>query len=309
VVAPDKFKGSLSAAEVAQRVEAGVRRAVPGAQVVRVPMADGGEGTAEAALAAGFTPVRVPAAGPTGGVVEATIAVRGDTALVESAAASGLALLPGGVRDALGATSRGTGDLVRAALDAGCGTVVLGVGGSACTDGGAGLLAALGVRFLDAAGRDLPDGGGALAQLDRVDLIGLDPRVKAARVVLASDVDNPLLGPVGAAALYGPQKGASPAGLRTLEAGLGRLVDALAAVLGPAARTGAEAAGAGAAGGIGYAVRRGACIGKNGGTVSAIRSGELVVAEWAIRADGTRDRTQTVISLPKTEPLNLEEQP
>jgi glycerate kinase len=254
VIAPDKFRGSLSATDVVGHVGAGLRRVVPGLEVVALPMADGGEGTLEAALAVGFEPVDVDACGPTGEPVRTAIAVRGGTAVIESAAASGSALLPGGRRDALRATSRGTGDLIRAALDAGCATVVLGVGGSACTDGGAGLLAALGARFLGRDGRDLADGGGALTGLARVELSGLDPRLASTRIVLASDVDNPLLGPSGAAAVYGPQKGASAADVRVLEAGLGALVEALAAAATPSPRRSAGLPGAGAAGGIGFAV-------------------------------------------------------
>jgi glycerate 2-kinase len=204
VVAPDKFKGSLSAAEVAARVAAGLAEAATSATVVQVPVADGGEGTLAAALAAGFDRVPVRVAGPTGAPVETALAVRGRTAVVEMAAASGPAVLPDGAPAPLTATSLGTGQLIRAALNQGCTEVVLGIGGSACTDGGAGLLTGLGARLTDAAGRDLPPGGGCLPELHRVDLTGLDPRLRSARVVLATDVDNPLLGPSGAAAVYGP---------------------------------------------------------------------------------------------------------
>jgi glycerate kinase len=252
VVAPDKFKGSLSAGQVAAAVTAGLTATVPGARVVQVPVADGGEGTLEAAEAAGFRRVPVHVAGPTGGPLDSAVAVRDRTAVVELAAASGLAVLPGGRPAALAATSLGTGQLVRAALDLGCTEVVLGIGGSACTDGGAGLLVALGARLLDARGGDLPPGGAALRHLDRVDLTGLDPRLRSVRLVLATDVDNPLLGPSGAASVYGPQKGASPADVRVLEAGLTRWVAALGDALGPRAADVADEPGAGAAGGVGY---------------------------------------------------------
>jgi glycerate kinase len=254
VVAPDKFKGSLSATEVARHVARGLRTAVPRVEVREVPIADGGEGTVEAALAAGFRPVFVQVSGPTGVAVRAGIAVRGDTAVVELAAASGLAVLPGSTLAPLNAGSLGTGQLVRAALDEGCRTIVLGVGGSACTDGGAGLLVGLGARLLDSTGTDLGPGGEALRRLHHVDLAGLDPRLRQATVILAADVDNPLLGPRGAAPVYGPQKGAGPNQVAALESGLRRWVDALAAVLGPQARETADLAGAGAAGGVGYAV-------------------------------------------------------
>jgi glycerate kinase len=253
VVAPDKFKGSLSAAEVAAHLAAGLTAAAPDATVVQVPVADGGEGTLAAALAAGFDRVPVRVAGPTGAPLDSALAVRDRTAVVELAAASGLAVLPGGRPAALAATSLGTGQLVRAALDLGCTEIVLGVGGSACTDGGAGLLAGLGARLTDAAGRELPLGRAALQVLDRVDLTGLDPRLRDVRLVLATDVDNPLLGPAGAAAVYGPQKGASPADVAVLEAGLARWVTVLGQELGPAAADTADQPGAGAAGGVGHA--------------------------------------------------------
>jgi glycerate kinase len=253
VVAPDKFKGSLTAASVAEHLAAGLRAAVPGVRVDEVPVADGGEGTVEAAVAAGYRRVPVTVAGPTGTPLTADLAVLGDTAVVELATASGLAVLPGGAADPLNATSLGTGELVRAALDAGARTVVLAVGGSACTDGGAGLLVGLGARLLDAEGAPLPPGGAALRALGRVDLSGLDPRLAATTVLLAADVDNPLLGPRGAAAVYGPQKGASADEVALLEAGLARWRGVLGQALGPASDGAAERAGAGAAGGVGYA--------------------------------------------------------
>ncbi len=258
VIAPDKFKGSLEAPEVCASLAAGLLAVRPDAEVVSVPVADGGEGTVAAALASGFTALAVTVSGPLGDPVVARIAVRGEVAVVEMAAASGLAVLPRGADgtprlDALRASSGGTGELVRAALDAGCTTVVLGVGGSANTDGGAGLLTALGARLLDGGGRPLGPGGAALAGVERVDLSGLDPRLARTSVVLAADVTNPLLGPVGAAAVFGPQKGASAADVDTLDAALARFADRLAAALGEDPRTHAEAEGAGAAGGVGYA--------------------------------------------------------
>ncbi len=254
VVAPDKFKGSLTATEVARHVAVGLRAAVPDVEVREVPIADGGEGTVEAALAAGFRAVFVEVSGPTRAGVLARMAIRGGTAVVELAAASGLAVLPAGTLDPMRATSLGTGQLVRAALDAGCSTVLLGVGGSACTDGGAGLLVGLGARLLDSRGADLQPGGGALCDLHRVDLAGLDPRLRETTVILAADVDNPLLGPRGAAAVYGPQKGAGADQVASLDDALRRWVRALGAVLGPSATEAAERPGAGAAGGVGYAV-------------------------------------------------------
>ncbi|MCY0905009.1 glycerate kinase [Arthrobacter sp. H14-L1] len=253
VIAPDKFKGSLSAPEVAAHLAAGLLAAEPGLTVEQIPVADGGEGTLDAAVASGFTRRSVTVAGPTGRPITADFAVRGHQAVIEMAVASGLAVLHNGELSALTATSRGTGDLIRAALDAGCTDIVLGVGGSACTDGGAGLLSALGVKLLDERGQKLPDGGGALAQLAEVGVCGLDPRLATATIVLASDVDNPLLGPNGAAEIFGPQKGASPADVLALEHGLECYFRLLSNAIGTHAVTSSDAPGAGAAGGVGYA--------------------------------------------------------
>jgi glycerate kinase len=255
LVAPDKFKGSLTAREVAERVAAGIAAEAPGVPVVEVPVADGGDGTVDAALAAGYERVAVNAEGPTGSPVATAFAVREGVAVVEMADVSGLRLLlPRGLA-ALEASSYGTGQVVRAALDMGCHTVVLGIGGSASTDGGAGMLQALGVRLLDSEGNVLPRGGGALAALDRIDLSGLHPRVAQAQFVVASDVDNPLLGPNGAAAVYGPQKGASPDDVALLDAALARWADVVDAAVGGGKRSGESLRnrpGAGAAGGVGY---------------------------------------------------------
>ncbi|WIX99674.1 glycerate kinase [Amycolatopsis mongoliensis] len=241
LVAPDKFKGSLTAAEVASAVATGLADVHPGVVAQALPVADGGDGTVDAAVAAGYRRVRVPARGPTGVPVTACYAVRGDTAVVELAEASGLHRLPGAPAP-LTATSAGTGDVIAAAVRAGCRRIVLGVGGSACTDGGAGMLAALGARLLDRAGRELPPGGAALSRLASLDLSGLSK----VDIELASDVDNPLCGPRGAAAVYGPQKGASPDDVETLDAALRHW----ASVAGPEF---SEWPGAGAAGGVGFA--------------------------------------------------------
>lgn len=257
LLAPDKFKGSLRASEVAAALAAGLRVAAPGVQTVAVPVADGGDGTLDAAVSAGYRLVPVRVTGPTGDPVGTGYAVRDGVAVVELADACGLNRLPDGDLAPLTATSLGFGQVVAAALDAGCRRVVLGVGGSASTDGGAGMLTALGARLLDAAGVDLPTGGGALEQLDRVDLTGLHPSVGSTDFVLASDVDNPLLGPTGAAAVYGPQKGATPddvtrvdGALRWWSAGLAR---AMRQPLGPSGHPAADVPGAGAAGGVGFA--------------------------------------------------------
>ena len=222
-------------------------------------MADGGEGTLDAAVGSGFTRRSAVVSGPTGAPIRAEFAVRGREAVIEMAAASGLAVLPGGrggrpdSASANGASSKGTGELIRAALDAGCRQIILGVGGSANTDGGAGVLQGLGAKLLDADGNELPPGGAALARLAWIDFSGFDSRLDEARFVLASDVDNPLLGAQGAAAIFGPQKGATPEDVAALDAALARFVDVLCAEIGPRARKAADAPGAGAAGGVGYA--------------------------------------------------------
>ena len=260
IVAPDKFKGSAEAHEAAAALAAGLRSAATptaGIDVVEIPVADGGEGTVAAALGAGFSRQDLTVTGPAGDPVTASYALREATAVIEMSQASGLDLLPRDrhghrLLDPLGATSRGTGELLAHALTRGARRIVLGVGGSACTDGGAGMLAALGARFLDADGEVLGPGGGPLRALHRVDLSGVLPEAVRATIVLASDVDNPLLGNHGAAAVFGPQKGAGPAEVTALDRGLERLRDALGAVLGPAAVQAALSPGAGAAGGMGY---------------------------------------------------------
>lgn len=246
VIAPDKFKGSLSAAEVADAVASGILEVIPDARISSVPIADGGDGTVAAALAAGFESRTRTVTGPIGRPVDAEYAVKGKTAVIEMATASGLALLEKSELNALAATTLGTGELITAALDDGATSIVLGVGGSATTDAGAGMLEALGVRILDADGAPVPPGGGGLQRAVTVDLSGLDPRIADAEVILATDVNNPLTGDHGAAAVYGPQKGASGADVATLDAALSRFADLVDAEA-------ATKPGAGAAGGMGYA--------------------------------------------------------
>jgi len=251
VVAPDSFKECLPAEAVADAMAGGVRAAAPGAEVVCVPMADGGEGTVRALVAATGGKVHVArATGPLGEPVEAELGMLGDghTAVVEMAAASGLPLVPPDRRDPMAATTYGTGELILAALELGATRLVLGIGGSATVDGGAGMAEALGARFLDDARQPIPRGGGGLALLARIDLAGLDPRLAGLACDVACDVDNPLVGPRGAARVYGPQKGATPAMVEALDAGLARLADAVERDLGVAVR---DVPGAGAAGGLG----------------------------------------------------------
>ncbi|GLZ54637.1 glycerate kinase [Actinomycetospora sp. NBRC 106378] len=241
LVAPDKFKGSLPAVEVAEAIA----RALTdhGHTVELCPIADGGDGTVDAAVAAGFDRCALTASGPTGEPVDTSFARSGDTAVVELADVCGLVRLPGGVLEPYAASSYGLGEVVRAALDAGVRRVVLGLGGSASTDGGAGLAQALGAALRDADGAVLPPGtgGGGLPAVATVD----PPSGTAAEIEVACDVDNPLLGPYGAAAVYGPQKGAGPEDVTTLDAALAHWADVVGREL-------VEEPGAGAAGGAGF---------------------------------------------------------
>ncbi|MBP8922612.1 MAG: glycerate kinase [Thauera sp.] len=254
VIAPDSYKESLSALEVAQAVEAGFRQVFPDADYVLVPVADGGEGTVDAMVAAtGGRKETVTVSGPLGEPVEAFYGLTGDgdTAVIEMAAASGLALVPPDRRNPLLTSSRGTGELIRAALDAGARRFILGIGGSATNDGGAGMVQALGARLLDLEGRELDGSGGDLARLERIDVSALDPRLAECRIEVACDVDNPLTGARGASAVFGPQKGATPEMVQALDANLARLARIVGRDLGVAVDT---VPGAGAAGGMGAAM-------------------------------------------------------
>jgi glycerate 2-kinase len=250
LVAPDKFKGSLTAAEVADAVGRGLLDVRPDLELVKLPVADGGDGTVAAAVGAGYTPIITRAVGPTGQPVEAAYALAGWRAVVELAAVVGLDRLPDGHPEPLGASTFGLGLLIADAVGRGATEIVLGLGGSASTDGGAGMVQALGARLRDAAGADLAPGGAALTNLATLDLAPLRAAVGATRFVVASDVNHPLLGPTGAAAVFGPQKGAKPADIAVLERGLARWAAAVAKATG---RDYANEPGAGAAGGAGFA--------------------------------------------------------
>jgi glycerate 2-kinase len=250
VVAPDKFKGSLEATQVAAAIAEGLRSELPEAELVTIPVADGGEGTVDAAVAAAFERVPVTASGPTGEPVDASYARQDEVAVVELACVCGLMRLPGGRREPLAASSFGAGQALAAALDAGARRIIFGVGGSASTDGGTGVLQALGARVLDSRGEQLGRGGAALRDVASLDRSGLHPALRDCTVILATDVANPLTGPDGAAEVYGPQKGASPTQVIELADGLRRW----AAVVTEATGTDwSRAAGAGAAGGVGFA--------------------------------------------------------
>jgi glycerate kinase len=257
IVAPDKFKGSVTGQEAADALAAGLLAARPGLDVVRLPVADGGDGTLAAAVSAGYELVPVVADGPAGEPVGTAFAVLGDTAVVELADVTGLRRLTGPPAP-LTASTYGVGQVMAAALDHGAKRIVLGIGGSASTDGGAGMLQALGVRLTGTGGAEVGRGGAALAGLVSVDTAGLDRRLDrglvrgpgaGATVLVASDVENPLLGPSGAAAVFGPQKGASPADVAVLDRALARWAAVTASAIG---RDVAGEAGAGAAGGTGF---------------------------------------------------------
>ena len=251
VVAPDSYKGSVSAVGVAAALERGVLRVFPQAEVRKIPIADGGEGTVEALVTATGGKIRQERVrGPLGEAVEAYWGILGDgeTAVIEMAAASGLPLVPQERRDPRITTTYGTGELIRAALDAGLCRIIIGIGGSATNDGGTGMAQALGAKFLAADGTELPPGGGALAKLKTMDLSGLDSRLAATEITVACDVDNPLCGSRGASAVFGPQKGATPAMVAELDSALAHFAECARAAT---ERDVADLAGAGAAGGLG----------------------------------------------------------
>jgi glycerate kinase len=254
VIAPDSYKESLTALEVATEIEAGFRDVFPDADYIKLPMADGGEGTVSAMVAAtGGKLVAMNVTGPLGEPVTACYGLTGDgkTAVVEMAAASGLALVAPGQRNPLMTTTYGTGELIKAALNAGVRHLIIGIGGSATNDGGTGMLQALGVQLLDQAGREIRFGGGTLASLDRIDISCMDPRLNACRIEAACDVDIPLTGPHGASAVFGPQKGATPKMVALLDAGLARFAGLINRDLGVQVDS---VPGAGAAGGMGAAL-------------------------------------------------------
>jgi glycerate kinase len=252
VLAPDSFKGCLTAAEVCEALAVGLRRVWADVQTVAVPMADGGEGTVDSLVAAtGGELVQVEVEGPLGDPVIAHFGILGDgqTAVIEMASASGLTLVPPARRNPLLTSTFGTGQLIRAALDRGCRRLLIGIGGSATNDGGTGMAQALGARFLDAAGAEIPRmAGGQLSNIARIDVSALDSRLQQTQVRVACDVTNPLCGPTGAAAVYGPQKGATPEMVALLDAGLCHYARRLREDLGADV---ADVPGAGAAGGLG----------------------------------------------------------
>ena len=251
LIAPDKFKGTLSAKEVAEALGAGFSEKV---HVRVIPLADGGDGSIDAITAVGFELLELDPSIPSATFRPATMARKGDVFFIEAAEFCGLRHVTGAL-DPLGANTLGIGLAVRVALDMGARTIVLGVGGTASTDGGVGFLMGLGAKFLTETGESIPLGGGGLFILAKTDFSELDPRLASTQIILASDVDSPLLGPFGAAKLYSPQKGADPLQVEVLELGLGRLIKVLktgSKIWTERVRSAVESPGAGAGGGLGF---------------------------------------------------------
>lgn len=251
VIAPDSFKGSLSSKEVADAIELGVRKVLPDVDIVKIPIADGGEGTVQTLVAAmGGEIIKTQVVGPLGETIESYFGVLNDkkTAIIEMANASGLPLVPIEKRNPLITTSYGTGQLIKAALDMNLERIVIGLGGSATNDGGVGMAQALGVRFFDENGNEIGFGGGELSKIRKIDMSGIDDRIRKVRIEAACDVDNPLCGPYGASYIYGPQKGANKEMIEILDRNLGHLAKVIKRDLGADIM---ELPGAGAAGGLG----------------------------------------------------------
>jgi glycerate kinase len=245
VIAPDSFKGSATSIEVATWIENGIHAVFPEYETIKIPIGDGGEGSLDAVLHAGFVEHSCEVTGPVGNRVTARFGMRKRTAFIEMAQASGLSHLPHGKLNALDATTFGTGEIILRALDAGATQIILAVGGSACTDAGAGALQALGAQLRNSKGEEIPQGGRALSDCVSIDLSKLDPRLAEVKFTLASDVSNPLLGKDGAARIFAPQKGASPSDVETLEQSLTHFASIVGGEY-------ASLPGAGAAGGFGF---------------------------------------------------------
>ena len=251
VVAPDSFKGSLTAVEVADAIGQGVREIFPEAKIIKIPMADGGDGTVQCLVnATGGEILKEKVVGPLGDEVWASYGILGDkkTAVIEMAEASGLTLVPEDKRNPLITTTYGTGQLIKAALDQGCRKMIIGIGGSATNDGGAGMVQALGVKLLDREGKEIGFGGGELKKINRINISNLDNRLSETEVLIASDVSNPLCGPKGAARIYGPQKGATPEIIEELDKSLAHFAEIIKRDLNKDVK---DMPGAGAAGGLG----------------------------------------------------------
>lgn len=287
VIAPDSFKESMSAMEAARAIEKGFTKVLPDAEYVKIPMADGGEGTVQSLVdETGGEIIKETVTGPLGTEVEAFYGITGDkqTAVIEMAAASGIHLVPREKRNPLLTTTKGTGELIRAALDRGVKQIVIGIGGSATNDGGAGMAQALGARLLDKDGNPVGFGGGELNKLYSIDLTQLDPRLKDVHIEVACDVDNPLTGERGASAVFGPQKGATPKMVSTLDANLVHYAQVVKDALGVDVD---QIPGAGAAGGLGAGLI--AFLG------ASLKRGVDVVAE-AVQLEKHMDQASLVIT-------------
>jgi len=250
-IAPDSFKGSMSAMAAANCIEAGLKQSLQSISCRKIPMADGGEGTVQAIVdATGGKFVKRTVSDPLGRKIKATFGISGDgkTAIMEMAEASGLALLKPRERNPMKTSTYGTGELIKHALKLGVRKILIGIGGSATNDGGTGMARALGIKFLDAKGKTVPDGGGNLHKITRIDIGGIDPRLKGVEVEVACDVDNPLTGRKGAAQVYGSQKGATPEMIKQLDAGLRNLATVIKNDIGISIL---KVPGSGAAGGLG----------------------------------------------------------
>ena len=251
VVAPNSFKGSSTAVEVSEAIEQGIREVFPEAEVIKIPMADGGDGTVECLVnATGGEILKEKVIGPLGDKVLAHYGILGDkrTAVIEMAAASGLTLVPENKRNPLITTTYGTGQLIKAVLNQGCRKMIIGIGGSATNDGGAGMVQALGVKLLDQEGKEVGFGGGELKKIVKIDISCMDNRLSDTKVLVASDVNNPLCGPQGASKIYGPQKGATPEVIEELDKSLSYFAELIKRDLNKEVK---DIPGAGAAGGLG----------------------------------------------------------
>ncbi|GAB7386997.1 glycerate kinase [Bacillaceae bacterium] len=292
VIAPDSFKGSLSAKEVAQTVEKAIKKEIPEAEVEAVPIADGGEGTVDAFLySTGGERIELEATGPMGAKLRTYYGVLGDgmTAVIELAAVAGLTLVPAAERNPLQTTTYGVGECILHALDRGFRKIIVGIGGSATNDGGIGMLQALGATFRDAEGKEVPPFGSSLARVASVDFQTLDPRIREADIRVACDVDNPLCGPKGASHIFGPQKGATPSQVEELDRALSHYADGVEKHLGKALR---NMPGAGAAGGIGFAFLALDATLQPGASLVAEAAGlekRLSRADWLITGEGKTD--------------------
>lgn len=297
VLAPDSFKESLSALQVAESIERGFKQVFPDAEYVKVPMADGGEGTTQSLVdATGGKIIKQTVTGPLGEKVEAFFGLLGNgtTAIIEMAAASGLHLVPTDKRNPLITTTRGTGELIAAALEHNVDHIIIGIGGSATNDGGTGMASALGVRFLDENGQEIEEGGGYLSSLAGIDISCMDARLAGVKIEVACDVDNPLIGPKGASAIFGPQKGATPEVVKQLDKNLEHYAAIIDRDIGIKI---ANVPGAGAAGGLGGGLlafmqadlKRGVDI-----VIEATRLSQLVAdADLVITGEGKID-SQTI---------------